>query len=255
MNWFPAWQVIGLLPLTTSKSCSSKREITWKLCTVLLPLLLALGWTVWKTSVFFAVKNGVHLVTHISGGCKICPWPLPQERVAHAYLSLKNRVCQRSGYNNDSSSDSSDLVHSHGNSVKKKSWFFLFLDGVFGTKNPSKFWASKLWSAWSQLLPLHVVHQLETKEPSLTGLTSIGEESSESAPLDFTGKVAYSKHQHLYSPCKILLWNDLEYLNSAFIFHIWERYIKVAHGLHRAGTSSVFLHHLFIHIIHRRSTD
>lgn len=174
MNCFPAWQVIGLLPLTTSKSCSSKREITW-IAHSLAVLLLALGWTVWNTSVFFAVKNRVQLVdTNFPGGCKTCPWPLPHERVAHAYLSLKNRVCQRSGYNNDSSSDSSDLVHSHGNSVKKILDFFRSWMGSLGTKNPSKFWASKLWGAWSQLLPLHVVHQLETKEPSLTSLTSIG---------------------------------------------------------------------------------
>lgn len=148
---------------------------------------------------FCCQKWGTSCDTNFREVCKTCPWPLPQERVAHAYLSLKNRVCQRSGYNNDSSSDSSDLVHSHGNSVEKILDFFV-PGWVFGTKKTSKFWASKLWSAWSQLLPLHVVHQLETKEPSLTGLTSIGEESSESAPLDFTGKVPYSKHQHLYSP-------------------------------------------------------
>lgn len=123
MNWFPAWQVIGLLPLTTSKSCSSKREITW-IAHSLAVLLLALGWTVWKPLVFCCQKWGTSCDTNFREVCKTCPWPLPQERVAHAYLSLKNRVCQRSGYNNDSSSDSSDLVHSHGNSVKKNLDFF-----------------------------------------------------------------------------------------------------------------------------------
>lgn len=165
---------------------------------------------------------GYILWHQFQGGLQNMPMASPTGASCTCIPQLKKTgVCQRSGYNNDSSSDSSDLVHSHGNSVKKNLDFFRSWMGSLGTKNPSKFWASKLWGAWSQLLPLHVVHQLETKQPSLTGLTSIGEESSESAPLDFTGKVPYSKHQHLYSPCKILLWNDLEYPNSAFIFHIW----------------------------------
>lgn len=92
MNWFPAWQVIGLLPLTTSKCCSSKREVAWIVRSL---AVLALGWTVWKTPVFLLSKMGL-LVTQISG-CEL-PRPLPQERVAHAYLTSKKQLCQRSAY-------------------------------------------------------------------------------------------------------------------------------------------------------------
>lgn len=46
----------------------------------------------------------------------------------------KTGVCQRSGYNNDQSSDSSDLVHSHGNSVKKNLDFFRSWMGLWEQK-------------------------------------------------------------------------------------------------------------------------